>query len=143
MYSTMTPIKAFAWTSACVLACSFLFWSGISHFVKAPFQNWRVNLFYLCLFVPLSLHVYRLYRYRKGFENSFFENIPKSQKRGSALVGSVILICVATFEIALATLNVSDHRLVRFASASVWLVLGADRWRRYLELRGPEVSPTH
>ena len=40
MYSTMTPFKAFAWTSAYVLACSAVFWSGFSHFVKAPYRHW-------------------------------------------------------------------------------------------------------
>ena len=141
MYSTMTPTKAFAWTAAYVLAGSFLFWCKFSHFAKAPYQIWHVDLFYLCLFVPLSWFLYR--GYRKGSYNSFFPNIPKSQQRGVQIVGGVISICVAVPQIVLASLKVSDGRLFHFAVASVWLVWGADSWRRYLELKGPEVSSAH
>jgi hypothetical protein len=141
MYSPMTPLKAFAWTSAYVLACSFLFWSKFSHLAKPSYQHWHVDLFYLCLFVPLSWFVYR--SLRKGSDNSFFQNIPKSQQRGVQIVGGVISICVAVPEIVLASLKVSDGRLFHFAVASVWLVLGADSWRRYLELKEPEVSASH
>ena len=141
MYSTMTPFKAFAWTSAYILAGSAVFWSGFSQFVKAPYQYWFIDLFYLCLFMPLSWFGYR--SYRKGSNNSSFSNIPKSHRRLSAIVGVVIFICGALLEIVLATLKASDHRLAYIATASVWLVLGADRWRRYLELKGPEVSASH
>jgi len=141
MYSPMTPFKALAWTAAYVLAGSFLFWSGLSEFVKAAYRHWFVDFFFFCLFVPLSLLVYR--RYRNGSNNSFFANIPRRQQRGVTLVGVVILICAATFEIVLASWKVSDGRLVHFAIASVWLVSGADSWRRYLELKGPEVSASH
>jgi hypothetical protein len=140
MYSPMTPIKAFAWTAAYVLAGSFYFWSE-SSFGKAPYRHWSTDLFYLCLFVPLSWFVYR--SYRKGSGHPFFENIPRSQKRGMQIVGVVIFTCVATLEIVLASLKVSDGRLHHFATASVWLVLGADSWRRYLELKEPEVSSAY
>ena len=142
MYSTMTPTKAFAWTSAYVLALSFLFWSGLSDFVAAAYRHWFVDYFFLCLSVPLSLFIYRRYR-KGGGDNSFFTNIPKRQHPEGKIVGAVILICAATFEIALGTWKASDHRMDHFAMASVWLVLGADMWRRYLELKGPEVSARH
>jgi hypothetical protein len=97
---------------------------------------------YLCLFVPLSRFAYR--RYRRGSNDSFFANIPKrQQQRAMKIVGGVVLICAAVFEIVLASSEASDHRLVHFAVASVWLVLGADKWRRYLELKGPEISSSH
>ena len=118
-----------------------VFWSKFSHSAKAPYQIWHVDLFYLCLFVPLSWFVYR--SLRKGSNNSFFPNIPKSQKRGLAMVGVVISICAATFEIVLASWKVSDGRRSHFAVASVWLVLGANEWRRYLELKEPEVFCSH
>ena len=88
------------------------------------------NLFYLCLFVPLSWYAYR--SYHKGSNNSFFANIPKGQQRGMEIVGIVIFICGAGLEIVLGSLKVSDGRLSHFAAASVWLVLGADKWRHYL-----------
>lgn len=141
MYSPMTPTKAFAWTAAYVFAGSFLFWSWFSDFLEAAYRHWRVDLFYLCLFVPLSRFVYR--SYGKGPSSSFFSNIPKSQQRGMQILGGVILICAAVLEIVLASLKISDGRLFHFASASVWLVLAADNWRRYLDLKDPEVSSSH
>jgi hypothetical protein len=141
MYSPMTPIKAFVWTAAHVLAGSFVFWSGLSVLAKSAYRHWPVDLFYLCLLVPLSWFGYR--SYRKGSDNSFFANIPKDQRRVSKTVYGVILICAATLEIMLAIRNVPDGRLIHFSIASVCLVVAADNWMRYLELKGPEVSSAH
>jgi hypothetical protein len=140
MYSTMTPIKAFAWTSAYILSGSAVFWSRSLPFREAAYRHWFVYLFYLCLFVPLSWFGYR--GYRKGSENSVFANIPKSQKRGMAMVGGVLMICLAAAEIVLAA-KVSYGRQFHFALAGTLLVSGADSWRRYFELKDPEVSPLH
>lgn len=141
----MTPFKAFAWTSAYVLAGSFIFWSRFSDFVEAAYRHWFADLLYLCLFVPLSWFVYRSYHrgsYRRGSNDSFFANIPKREQRAMKIVGGVLQICLAVLEIVLAS-SEADHRLFHFAVASFCLVLGADNWRRYLELKGPEISSSH
>ena len=52
MSSAVTPTKVFAWT-AYFLAVSFVFCVGLSHFVKAPYRSWLVNLLILCSIVPL------------------------------------------------------------------------------------------
>ena len=59
------------------------------------------------------------------------------------MVGGALVICLAVLEIVLGWLKVSDGRLGHFAMASVWLVLGANNWRRYLELKEPEVSASY
>lgn len=53
MSSAMTPTKVFAWTSY-VLAGSCVLWGGLSHFVKAPYRSWLVNLLILCSIVLLA-----------------------------------------------------------------------------------------
>ena len=139
MNSGMSPPKALAWTLAYILAASSVFWSGLSEFIEAPYRYWFVYLLFLCLLVPLSWFIYRNYRNHKGFKNPYFSKIPKREQRTVAMVGAVFFICSAVLIIVLAWLS-SEHRPSYFAAPIVWLVLGADSWRRYLELKGPEVS---
>jgi hypothetical protein len=134
MSSAMTPTKALAWTLAYVLAAASLFWSLLSDFVGAAYRYWFVDLFFLCFVVLLSWFVYR--SYRKGSTNSFSAKLPKNERRGLAIVGVVIFICSAVLQIIRASSASPGNSLSYFAAASVWLVLAADNWRRYLQLKG-------
>jgi len=134
----MTPLKALAWTSAYAVAASSIFWSWAMEFAEAAYEYWFVDLFFLCLLAPLSWYVYR--SYRKGSMYAFFAKIPKSQKRAMAIVSIVVFVCAAAERIINAWLTFPDHKLWHSATASVWLLFGAENWRRYLELKGPELS---
>jgi hypothetical protein len=134
----MTPIKAFAWTLAWVWAGSCAFGILVSLFVDAGYRYWFVDLLFLCMLAPLSWDAYR--RYRKGSMYSSFTKLPKHERRVGAIVGVVIFVCCAALQIVRAWSALPDSRLGYLATASVWLVLGAERFRRYLELRRPEIS---
>jgi hypothetical protein len=134
----MTPVKAFAWTLAYVFAGSSIFWKWVSRFVAAGYRYWFVDVFFLGILGPLSWYVYR--SYRNGSMHCSFANLPKSEQRVMAIVGPVFFVCAAAVQTIDAWLTFPDHRLWRFAPVSVWLVLGAENWRHYLELKGPEIS---
>jgi hypothetical protein len=103
--------------------------------VEAPYRHWWVDLFFLCLIVPLSWSTYRAYR--KGSWDSFSAKFLKSERRVATIGLTVFFISLAVLQIILKWLGFLDHGL---PAASVWLVLGADSWRRYLELKRAEVS---
>lgn len=125
----MAPSKALAWTFAYVLAFSFLFWSLLSDFVGPAYRYWFVDLLFLCFVALLSWFGCR--SYRKGSTNSF----PVNERRGLAIGGVVACICLAVPQVIRASSASPGHSLSYFATASAWLVVAADSWRRDLELR--------
>ena len=133
----MTPTRALAWTLAYVLVGSALFWDGVSGFVEGAYRYWFVDLLFLCLLVLLSWLVYR--SYRKG-RKSWLANSPKRERRRLAFMSAALFICVAVLQIVVGCLKYPDDKLSYIVTASGWLLVSAESWRRYLELRGPEVS---